>query len=189
MQATDIEVRDAPAEQAGSVIRGYAALYDVSAPIGGEYLEKIAPGAFTKTIANGDCLALLAHDWGRVLARQSAGSLRLKDTPLGLYFELDADVSTPSGQEALGTVRQRAVKGCSFGFRVLWHDWEDDGEIPLRIIREIELYEISLLANPAYDTTSAWVSSRASTTRAANTNSQAARRRIEAKQRARGILK
>lgn len=185
MRAADVETRDAPAEQAGSVIRGYCALYDVPATIGGEFIERISPGAFTKTIANGDVVALLAHDWGRVLGRQSAGSLLLKDTALGLAFELDADVTTPSGQEALGTVRQRAVKGCSFGFRVLWDDWSDDGPIPTRTIREIELHEISLLANPAYDTTSAWVSSRKST---ANSNGEAARRRIEAKMRARGIL-
>ena len=185
MRAADIETRDAPAEQSGSVIRGYAALYDVPATIGGEFIERIAPGAFTRTIANGDVVALLAHDWGRVLGRQSAGSLRLKDTALGLAFELDADVTTPSGQEALGTVRQRSVKGCSFGFRVLWDDWSDDGAIPTRTIREIELYEISLLANPAYETTSAWVSSRKST---ASSNGEAARRRIEAKMRSRGMM-
>jgi hypothetical protein len=123
---------------------------------------------------------------GSLLGRQSAGSLRLKDTALGLSFELDADVSTPSGQEALGTVRQRAVKGCSFGFRVLWSDWSDDDEMPMRVIREIELYEISLLANPAYESTSAWISSRKCT---ANSNGEAARRRIEVAQRKRGILK
>lgn len=187
MRAADIETRDAPAEQAGSVIRGYAALYGVPTPIGGEFIEQIAPGAFTKTIANGDVLALLSHDWGRVLGRQSAGSLRLKDTPLGLSFELDADVTTPSGQEALGTVRSRAVKGCSFGFRVLWDDWSDDGPIPTRTIREIELHEISLLANPAYESTSAWVSSRT----AAASNDAAARRRVAARReamRARGML-
>jgi HK97 family phage prohead protease len=181
LRAADIEVREAPAEQAGSVIRGYAALYNTPVTIGGEFIEQIAPGAFTRTISNGDVLALLSHDWGRVLGRQSAGSLRLKDTPLGLAFELDADATTPSGQEALGTVRSRAVKGCSFGFRVLWDDWTDDGAIPMRTIREIELHEISLLANPAYESTSAWVSSRASS------NSIAARRRIEARMRARGI--
>ena len=185
MRAADIEVRDAPAEQAGSVIRGYAALYSTPVTIGGEFIEQIAPGAFTKTIANGDVLALLSHDWGRVLGRQSAGSLRLKDTALGLAFELDADTTTPSGQEALGTVRSRAVKGCSFGFRVLWDDWSDDGAIPIRTIREIELYEISLLANPAYESTSAWISSRAAA------NDQAAKQRIAARRemmRKRGML-
>ncbi|MFK4507148.1 HK97 family phage prohead protease [Bradyrhizobium daqingense] len=183
MPAADIEVRDASAEQAGTIIRGYCALYDSPTIIGGEYTEKIARGAFSKTIATGDVVALLAHDWGRVLGRQAAGSLRLKDTPIGLSFELDVDASTPSGQEALGTVRSRAVKGCSFGFRVLWHDWSDDDEMPLRIIREIELYEISLLANPAYEATSAWISSRS----VAETNSQAALRRIREAQLRRGI--
>jgi len=181
--APDLETRDASTEQEGPVIRGYAALYDSPISMGGYYVEKIAPGAFTKTIANGDVLALLAHDWGRVLARQSAKTLRLKDTPLGLYFELDADTSTPSGQEALGTVRSRAVKGCSFGFYVLREDWDDAGEIPVRTIHEIELLEISILANPAYEATSAWVSSRS------NSNNSAAVRRIREAQRKRGILK
>lgn len=181
MQSADTEIRDASAQQAGPVIKGYAALYNTPTTIGGEFIEQIAPGSF-KTIANGDCLALIAHDWGRVLGRQSAGTLRLKDTPLGLYFELDADTSTPSGLEILGNVRRRDVRGCSFGFRVLWDDWTDDGPLPLRTIREIELYEISILANPAYTATSAWVSSRASDNAAA-----AARRRCEAKMRARGI--
>jgi hypothetical protein len=169
------------------VIKGYAALYNTPATISGEFIEQIAPGAFTKTISNGDVVALVAHDWGRVLGRQSAGTLRLKETPLGLYFELDADTTTPSGQEALGNVRRRDVRGCSFGFRVLWDDWTDDGPMPMRVIREIELYEISVLANPAYETTSAWISSRAAPAAAANNT--AARRRIEAAQRKRGILK
>ncbi|WP_453956947.1 HK97 family phage prohead protease [Bradyrhizobium japonicum] len=184
MRGADIEVRDAPTEQAGSLIRGYAALYSTPVTIGGEFIEQISPGAFSKTITNGDVLALIAHDWARVIGRQSAGTLRLTDTPIGLAFELDADVSTPSGQEVLGNVRRRDVKGCSFGFRVLWDDWSDDGAIPVRTIREIELHEVSILANPAYEMTSAWVSSRASN---ANTNNQAARRRVEAKMRKRGI--
>lgn len=184
LRAVDIEVRDAPAEQAGSVIRGYAALYDVPATIGGLYIEKIAPGAFTKTIQDGDVLALIAHDWGRVLGRQSAGTLRLKDTPIGLSFELDADLSTPSGQEALGNVRRKDVRGCSFGFFVLRDDWDDAGEFPVRTLLEISLREISILANPAYETTSAWVSSRSS-----NANNEAAKHRIEAAQRRRGIIR
>jgi hypothetical protein len=181
LQPADTEIRDAPVEQAGPIIKGYAALYDSPTTIAGEFVEQIAPGSFTKTIANGDVVALVAHDWGRVLGRQSAGTLRLKDTPLGLYFELDADTTTPSGQEALGNVRRRDVKGCSFGFRVLWDDWTDDGPMPMRTIREIELYEISVLANPAYEATTAWVSSRASD------NNLAAQRRMREKMRKRGI--
>lgn len=44
--------------------------------------------------------------------------------------------------------------------------------MPLRTILEIQLYEISVLANPAYETTAAWVSSRAANT--ATNNNEAA---------------
>lgn len=186
MPAADIETRDAPAERAGGLIKGYAATFMDRALIGGEFFEQIAPGAFANTIRDGDVLALIAHDYGRVLGRQSAGSLRLSENGLGLYFELDADLTTPSGQEAFGNIKSRAIQGCSFGFRVLSEDWTDEGQIPLRTILEIQLYEISVLANPAYESTAAWVSSRA--TNNATTNNQAARRRIEAAMRKRGIL-
>jgi HK97 family phage prohead protease len=129
-------------------------------------------------------LALLAHDYGRVLGRQSAGTLRLKEDALGLAFELDADLATPSGQEAFGTVKRRDIRGCSFGFRVRSEDWTNEGALPLRTIKEIELYEISLLANPAYDQTTAWVSQRTN-------NQAAAARRIAARRemmRQRGML-
>lgn len=179
-----METRDATTEQAGQVIRGYAALYDVPTNVAGYYIERIAPGAFSETIANNDVLALISHDWGRVIGRQSAGTLRLKDTPLGLHFELDADLTTPSGQEIFGNVRRRDVKGCSFGFYVLREDWDDSGDDLVRTIQEIDLLEISILSRPQYETTSAWVSSRASIT-----NSDAALRRIREAQRKRGILK
>ncbi|WP_431014686.1 HK97 family phage prohead protease [Bradyrhizobium pachyrhizi] len=183
MQVADVETRDAPAEQDGGLIKGYAATFMDRALIGGEFFEQIAPGAFANTIRNGDVLALIAHDYGRVLGRQSAGTLRLRENGLGLYFELDADLTTPSGQEAFGNIKRRNIKGCSFGFRVLSENWTDDGDVPLRTILEIQLYEVSVLANPAYETTAAWVSSRA------KNNNTAARRRIEAAQRRRGILR
>lgn len=73
MRAADTEVRSAPAEKAGSSINGYAARYDEPTTIAGAYIEKIAPGAFAKTIQNGDVLALIAHDWARVIASNLRG--------------------------------------------------------------------------------------------------------------------
>jgi HK97 family phage prohead protease len=180
----DLETRDANVQEAGTVIRGYAARFDSPAIIAGEFTEQIAPGAFAVTLRRGDVIALLAHDYGRVLGRQSAGTLRLKEDALGLAFELDADLATPSGQEAFGTVKRRDIRGCSFGFRVRSEDWTNDSALPLRTIKEIELYEISLLANPAYDQTTAWISQRAS-------NGTAAARRIAGRRemmRQRGML-
>lgn len=160
-------------------ITGFAALYNAETVIAGVFRERLAPGCFAKSI-KGDVVALLAHDHGRVLGRTTAGTLTLTDSRMGLDFVLDADPSTPSGQEALGTVGRQDVKGCSFGMIVLAEEWRDDGhDLPLRIIKEAELFEITLTAFPAYETTSATV--------VRSDKRSAAAARAEAAMRKRGI--
>ena len=183
MQSADFETRNAGTPKTtDSLIRGYAAVFNSPAVIAGQFIEQIAPGAFSETLKQGDVLALIAHDWARVLGRQSSGTLRLKEDGVGLAFELDADLTTPSGQEIFGTVNRRDVRGCSFGFSVLEESWSDDGDLPVRTLVRIDLGEISILANPAYEETVAWISHRE-----ADTAATAARRRCEAAQRKRGI--
>lgn len=143
---------------ADKTITGYAVRFNEVATIAGSFREQIDPAAFTKSLRDNDIVALLNHDSGRVLGRTSAGTLRLSADRVGLRFELDADPSTPSGQEALGTVGRRDVKGCSFAGIWLAETWEDGGDrLPLRIVTEIDLHEITLTAFPAYATTSASV--------------------------------
>ena len=145
----------------GTLISGYAALFHSEAVIAGEFRERLAPGCFAKTLKENDVLALLHHDSGRVLGRTSAGTLMLREDAKGLWFELDADPTTPEGQTALGTVRRQDIRGCSFGFRVLREDWEETRGLPLRTILEVDLYEITLTAAPAYAATTATVGHRA----------------------------
>lgn len=166
---------------ADNAISGYAARFGDETIIAGEFREKLAPGAFARTLREKpDVVALLDHDTGRVLGRTSAGTLTLREDRIGLWFSLDVDTSTPEGQSALGTVGRQDIKGCSFGFRVRAEEWQDGGDrLPLRIITDVDLYEITLTAFPAYATTSASLAS----TNAAN----AARRRAEAAMRQRGI--
>ncbi|KYK44779.1 phage prohead protein [Bradyrhizobium liaoningense] len=168
---------------ADNVISGYAATFNDEIVYGNYWREKIAPGAFTRTLKEQpDVLMLLDHDSGRVLGRTSAGSLTLREDRVGLYFACTIDPSTPEGQTAGGAVGRQDLKNCSFGFRVRSEVWQDGEEkLPLRILTDVDLFEVSIVAFPAYPTTSA--SLRAST------NNQAARRRIEAAQRKRGILK
>ncbi|NYG47580.1 hypothetical protein GGD67_005061 [Bradyrhizobium sp. IAR9] len=169
---------------ADNVITGFAAVFGVETDIGGYFRERLAKGAFTRTLKERpDVVMLLNHDSGRVLGRTSAGTLSLRENSGGLYFSLTVDPTTPEGQTALGTVGRRDVQGCSFGFRVKAEEWafeEDDYRLPLRTITDVDLYEITLTGFPAYPTTTAAL--RAS-------NSDAARRRIEAAQRKRGILR
>lgn len=162
-------------------ISGYAARFGDETIIAGEFREKLAPGAFARTLREKpDVVMLLDHDSGRVLGRTSANTLALREDRIGLWFSLDVDTSTPEGQTALGTVGRQDIKGCSFGFRVRAEEWQDGGDrLPLRIITDVDLYEITLTAFPAYPTTSAVLAR----TNAAN----ASRRRAEAAMRRRGL--
>jgi uncharacterized protein len=167
---------------ADNVISGYAIRYNSPTVIAGEFREQLAPGSLTRTLKeNPDVVMILAHDSGRVLGRVSAGTLSLREDRAGLYFSLQVDPSTPEGQTALGTVGRQDVKACSFGFRVRAESWDDGGDrLPLRTITDVDLMELTLTAFPAYPTTSASLRSDSAT---------AARRRCEAAQRKRGMLR
>ena len=65
-------------------IGGYAAIFNSPTCIGDEWIEVMARGAFTDTLANGqDVLALYSHELERLLGRRSAGTLRLKEDSTG----------------------------------------------------------------------------------------------------------
>lgn len=166
----------------GRVISGYGIRYNAEAVIGDMFREKIAPGAFDRSLRElPDVLMLQAHDMGRVLGRVSAGTLRLRSDRVGLYYSLEVDPTTPSGQEAIGNVGRQDVRQTSFGFVVRSEKWDDGGDqLPLRTILDGDLYELSLVAMPAYEQTSASLldDPSASEDDIARHNSLAAQRRI-----------
>jgi HK97 family phage prohead protease len=135
-------------------ISGYAALFASEALIGKDFRERLHPDCFNRTLKeNPDVRALLDHDTGRVLGRTKSGTLTLRVDRIGLYFNVDVDETTPDGQTAVGLVGRGDLSGCSFGFRVKSQEWDDRGKIPLRIITDLDLYEVSIVAFPAYDDT------------------------------------
>ncbi|MGY3358466.1 HK97 family phage prohead protease [Bradyrhizobium sp. GM0.4] len=151
--------------------------------IAGLFEEKFARGAFDKHLAqNPDVAALWAHDPSRPLGRISNRTLSLRSTNAGLYYELTPNPEAPLGQEALATVGNGTVTEVSVSFTPVVEEWDDSGDIPKRLITEAKLYEISLVLWGAYGKDTSAQISRASS------NSQAARRRIEAKMRARGMM-
>ncbi|MFT4116582.1 HK97 family phage prohead protease [Bradyrhizobium sp.] len=165
-------------------ISGFAISWNRPALIAGLFEERFARGAFDKHLAqNPDVAALWAHDPSRPLGRISNGTLTLRSTDAGLYYSLTPNPDAPLGQEALATVGNGTVNEVSVSFTPVVEEWDDSGDIPKRLITEAKLYEISLVLWGAYgNDTSAQISR-------AFTNNQAARRRIEAAQRKRGILK
>lgn len=133
--------------------RGYAALFNVETDIGGYFREQIAPGAFADSIKSGDVRALVDHDSGRVIGRSTAGTLRLKEDTKGLAVEIDLP-DTSDGRDLAVQLDRGDISGMSFGFRATREQWDTTGDVPLRTILQVELFEVSAVAFPAYDDTS-----------------------------------
>ncbi|MCW1985343.1 UNVERIFIED_ORG: HK97 family phage prohead protease [Sphingomonas sp. R1F5B] len=189
------EVR-AAADGKGQTIQGYAAVFNSPAEIGDMFIEEIAPGAFTETVAQADVLGLYNHDRSALLGRKSSGTLRLREDAKGLFAEIDLP-DTTTGRDVAELVRRGDLKGMSFGFNVKREEWDDTGDVPRRRILQVDLGEVSAVPFPAYsDTTLALRSREAARGDAererARRNQEAAQARIAARkaeqeQRFRGI--
>jgi len=136
---------------AGRRLTGIAAPFDTVAHVNG-FEERIAPGAFRETLADGhDVLALHDHDSGQLLGRTRNGSLRLQETARGLEFEVDV-ADTTLGRDVLALAERGDLGGMSFAFRVRPAGERWDGTV--RELRALHLVEISTISSfPAYPTT------------------------------------
>ena len=140
--------------EGGPIIEGYFAVFNSDYEIWPGAIEQVAPGAFTSALG-GDIRALADHDTRIVLGRTTAGTLELREDDRGLYGTIRIN---PEDQEAMNLyhrVQRGDVTQCSFGFDIVAEDYEHrpDGS-DLWIIREVVLYEISVVTFPAYAETS-----------------------------------
>jgi HK97 family phage prohead protease len=140
------------ADDGAMVARGYAALFNSEADIGGYFREVIAPGAFRETLKNDDIRALIDHDTGRVIGRSSAGTLRLKEDDKGLSVEIDLP-DTTDGRDLAVQLERGDISGMSFGFIVRHDEWDETSDPPTRTIHAVDLHEVSAVAFPAYGDT------------------------------------
>ena len=158
---TEIERRYMPAElriegDEAPKITGYAAVFDVWADIGGWFREKIAPGAFKNSLKKDDVRALMNHDSNFVLGRNKAGTLRLAEDKKGLAVEIDP-APTTWANDLMISMKRGDVSQMSFGFTV--NKADDDYNEDTRILRDVNLFDVSIVTFPAYPTTSAEVRS------------------------------
>lgn len=151
---SQLELRSVGAEGAGpGTASGYAALFNVETNIGGYWVESIAPGAFTRTLAEDDILAVHSHDIGRVVGRTGAETLTLREDAKGLAFE-NALPDTSDGRDLAVSIERKDIPGMSFGFITRKQEWDETVDPPKRTIIEATLIEITYSALPAYpDTT------------------------------------
>jgi hypothetical protein len=174
-------------------IAGYAAVFNSETDIGGMFREQIAPGAFKPSLS-ADVRALFDHDTAHVLGRTKAGTLRLREDDHGLAVEIDLP-DTQTGRDLRESMARGDIDGMSFGFRVTKQEWDESGETPLRTIREVELFEVSVVTFPAYADTEVALRSLDAERQerelkehnAAQAKARIAARKAEAEQKFRGI--
>jgi HK97 family phage prohead protease len=150
----------------GLTLDGYGAVFDQWTDIEdavGVYRERIAPGAFKRTL--GMRMPILQFDHG---SHPLIGSI-----PLGRITNISEDDHGLRVKARLSdnwlvqpvrdAIRDGGITGMSFRFRILDESWErsrNDG-MEERTIREVELYEVGPVVFPAYEQTSVGVRSRA----------------------------
>lgn len=118
---------------------------------GKQFRETIEPGVFARAIERAKRVDFLSmHDKNQVLSTTDNSSLELRETDEGL--SMNAQISGTSwGQDTYKLINDGIIKGMSFGMRVLNQAWSrgSDG-LPLRTIKDIDLFEVSAVRNPAY---------------------------------------
>lgn len=145
----DVEARQA--EDGVMRLSGYAAVFnDASVPL--PFKERIAPGAFRKTLSEMPDVRLLINHEGLPLARTKNGTLTLTEDERGLRF--DAELADTQEARDIYTLVQRGdVDQMSFAFRVIRQNWSKDKSE--RTLTEVSLADgdVSVVTYPAYPTT------------------------------------
>jgi HK97 family phage prohead protease len=151
---------------------GHAAVVNTRTAIGNPltwgFYEEISSDAFTRTLDGADVRLLVDHDSAKIVARQSAGDLRLAMDSVGLGVDADLDSEVSYVRDLARNLEKRRITGMSFGFMVRKDNWskvdvtaqDDKGndyttQADLRVIEDLDLIEVSAVTFPAYEETDA----------------------------------
>lgn len=152
-------------------LHGYLAVFNEWTEINsweGRFLERLAPGAFKKTLREfGSRVKILFnHGFDPAIGDKPLGKPSvLKEDERGLYVEVPLD-DTSYNRDLVASLRSGALDGMSFRFSVGREEWADPEKksaanpnmLPERTIREVaRLYEGGPVTFPAYEATTAGV--------------------------------
>ncbi len=138
-----LEFKLTSVDPTGRTIEGYAAAFNNV----DQGADVIYPGAFTKTLAErGNKVKLL---WQHDRTEPIGKPLELREDANGLFIK--AVISdTARGRDALALLRDGAIDGMSIGYEPIpgGTDYSRVGDKTIRNLREIKLYEASLVTFP-----------------------------------------
>jgi HK97 family phage prohead protease len=151
----DFELRET--DGGGMAFTGYAAVFDSpSEPL--PFIERVAPGAFKRTLAaRNDVKMLWNHDAGEVLGSTRAKTMTLVEDGRGLLVNAELP-DTTRGRDVAELLKRGDVDSMSFGFTTLRDSWDAEGNN--RTLQSVRLHEVSVVSFPAYKATTGTTSVR-----------------------------
>ena len=127
MQSMQTRERDG-----GRYLEGHFAVFDREYQVFSNWVETIAPGAFSRTLANGgDIKALWNHNSDIVLGSTSAGTATYREDDSGLWGSILVNEQDQDAVNAHARVSRGDVDGCSIGFDIVrQEDWWGRRHLP-----------------------------------------------------------
>ncbi|RDG03636.1 phage major capsid protein [Levilactobacillus brevis] len=159
--STTPQTQDSQANK-GKTISGYAIVWNSPSKDLGGFTEVVTPKALDGVDLS-NVLMLNNHDYTQVLASVKAGTLTLETDDKGLHFIAQLP-NTSFANDVYEEVQSGNVDSCSFGFDSDddTDEWtkDDDGNITRTINQVKSLFDVSVVAVPAYDDTNVQVDTR-----------------------------
>ena len=118
----------------------------------GEFEETMMPGVAAHLLHSSDCRFLVNHE-GLPLARSSAGTLTLTDSPTSLRFSATVDTRQRSAADIVIAIERGDISQMSVGFVVDQDTWDAD-HTKREVSRFRSLEDVSAVTYPASPTTS-----------------------------------
>lgn len=157
-----VEFRAEPSDD-GLTLDGYGAVFNAETQIDsweGTFIERIAPGAFKRSLGQRTPVLQFDHGQHPLIGSLPIGvirSIREDDHGLKVRARLADNWLVQPVRDA---IRDGAITGMSFRFRVIDDSWARRGQDKVRTIKQVELYEVGPVVFPAYEQTTVGVRSR-----------------------------
>jgi uncharacterized protein len=136
LKSLDLELK---AEGEEGEFTGYGSVFEVVDSQG----DKIAKGAFTKSLMSRMPKMLWQHDMGEPIGKWTEA----REDAKGLYLRGKLSLGVARARDAYALMKDGALEGLSIGFRVPSGGMAREGN--MRLLKEIDLWEVSLVTIPA----------------------------------------
>lgn len=157
---TDTDTNDNDSK--GKTLSGYAVVFNSPSKDLGGFTEVVSPKAFDGVDLS-NVLMLANHNYSEVLASVKAGTLKLAVDDKGLHFDATLP-NTSFANDVYEEVSSGNVDSASFSFAIAddgdTFTKDDSGKVVRTINSVKSLFDVSVVAVPAYDSTSVAVDSR-----------------------------